>query len=318
MHAFSSANDRPASRIWAAGIRPLHGFTLVELLVVIAIVGVLVALLLPAVQAARGSARRTSCANQLRQLGLAIHAYESQHGAFPAAASLHAQERLPSISWRVLILPHIEESALFERIGTTPDGGARDWSAQTVAIALFACPSAPAQPDNPLLLKESKYYGVAGAPRAGGYLDLEDAQCGDLSNNGIFTPIRRTRIAKIEDGTSNTLAIGEREFSFHDWMTGAIWRDSPPTRICSFAASNIRYPINADRGYWGYFVGDLEAPAGAPKKMLLNDLNFGSLHSGGAQFCFGDASVHFLRDDIDFTVFEDLATIAGGEITDRR
>ncbi|QDU89430.1 Type II secretion system protein G precursor [Pirellulimonas nuda] len=295
----------------------LSGFTLVELLVVIAIVGVLTALLLPAVQSARGSARRSSCANHLRQLGLAVHAYESQHGAFPAGAQLHDQEKLPGVSWRVLILPHMEEGALYEQIGPTPDGGALDWSAQTVVIAPLVCPSTPAQQDNPLLLKESKYYGVAGALRSGGYLDLEDAQCGDLSANGFFFPGSRTRVAQIEDGTSHTLAIGERDTTFHDWMTGANWRDAPPTRVCSFAASNIRYPVNADRAEWGYFVGDFSVPPGAEKTILLNDLNFASLHPGGAQFCLGDAGVQFLSEEIDFTVYEDMATIAGGEVRGR-
>jgi len=289
-------------------------FTLVELLVVIAIIGVLVALVLPAIQAAREAGRRNGCANNFHQLGVAILDYEGDHRRFPPGARLHDSKDLPSISWRVMILPHIEAATVYEQINPTPDGGAASWDAQGVLIPTYVCPSAPPQSDSPLFLKESNYSGVAGAVRDNEYIDLEDVLCGDLCTNGVFFPGSRTRISKIEDGTSNTLAIGERNYTFRDWMTGASWRGIPPTRICNNPGSNVRYPINADKGYWGYFVGDSNAPIGTPKTMLLNDLHFGSDHPGGAQFCFADGSVHMFSDDIDITVFEDLATIAGHEV----
>ena len=281
---------------------------------VITIIGILLGLLLPAVQAAREAARRTQCLNNLKQMGIAIQSYHGLHGRFPPGSHLHEKEREPSISWRVMILPDMEETSVYEQINPLPDGGAANWSAEKLIIETYLCPSAPRPPDNPAIQKESHYSGVAGAPRDNELLDLEDAVCGDLATNGVFFPDSRTRIAKIEDGTSHTLAIGERTYIFRHWMSGAIWTGTPPTRICTGAVSNIRYPINADRNYFGYFVGDLEAPTAAPKSMLLNDLYFGSFHPGGANFCFADGSVHTLSDAMDFTIFEDMATINGSEV----
>jgi prepilin-type processing-associated H-X9-DG protein len=100
-------------------------------------------------------------------------------------------------------------------------------------------------------------------------------------------------------------------------MSGAEWMDTPPSMICTGASSNVVYPINADPSQVGYYVADPNAPSAASKKMLLNDLYFGSLHPGGAHFCFADGSLHFLSDaQLDFTVLQDLATIAGGETND--
>jgi prepilin-type N-terminal cleavage/methylation domain-containing protein/prepilin-type processing-associated H-X9-DG protein len=289
-------------------------FTLVELLVVIAIIGILLGLLLPALQAAREAARRKSCANNLRQLGIAIQSYHGQHGRFPPGARMHSVERRESVSWRVLILPFMEESAMYEQLNPLPDGGATDVSSEKRIVETYLCPSAPRPTDSPTTPKESHYSGVSGAARNNKIIDLEDIACGDLYVSGIFYPGSRTRIAQIEDGTSHTLAIGERTYIFRNWLSGATWLGTPPTRICTGATSNIRLPINADPKQFGYFAGDLDVPP-AERKVPLNDLAFASFHSGGAQFCFADGSVHMLPDSIDFTVFEDLSTIAGSEVS---
>jgi prepilin-type processing-associated H-X9-DG protein len=288
---------------------------LVELLVVITIIGVLLGLLLPAVQAAREASRRSRCANNLHQVGIALQSYHAQHGSFPPGAHLHALEWQPSISWRVMILPFLEESVAYERIHPTPDGGATDWTSRSLMIDAYLCPSAPPPSGTPNAAPVSHYSAVSGPGRNDSRIALESDQCGDIYTDGVFFPNSHTRIAKIEDGTSNTLAIGERTYIFRDWMTGAYWVDTPPTQICTGASSNIRYPINADVNQFGYYVGDGSAPANAKFSMLLNDLFFGSYHPGGAQFCMADGSVHMLADSIDFTVFGDLATIAGGEVT---
>jgi prepilin-type processing-associated H-X9-DG protein len=176
---------------------------------------------------------------------------------------------------------------------------------------LFACPSAEFKNDP---WKESHYYGIGGAISRPGRQSLENVVCGDLATNGVFYPDSITKIAKITDGTSHTLAIGERNYTFRSWMIGVTWAKTPTTRICSESSNNIRYPINASHSEYGYYVADGKAPPGGPFTMLGNNLFFGSKHSGGANFCFADGSVHFLHETIDFTIYEDMATIAGGEV----
>ena len=291
-------------------------FTLVELLVVITVISILLGILLPAIQAAREAARRTRCTNNLRQLGIAIQVYHDLHGHFPPGSRLHAVDREPGVGWRVLILPQIEETNLYEQIRPTPDGGVFDRNPRAQIMDVLVCPSDQQQVPDPLLPKRSNYAGVAGAGRDNERIDLEDSICGDVFIDGIFYPESRTKIAKIEDGTSHTIAIGERNYIFNndDWMTGATRVGMPATRICMDATKNVRYPINADSGQFGFFIGDTNAPSADQRTMLLNDLFFGSAHSGIAQFCLADGSVQTISDDIDFTIFADLATIAGGEV----
>jgi prepilin-type processing-associated H-X9-DG protein len=144
---------------------------------------------------------------------------------------------------------------------------------------------------------------------------LEKNLCGDLFTDGVLYPGSNTRIAEIRDGTSNTLAIGERTYIFRQWMLGATKYGNPPKRICSGSAHNIRYPFNANPFELedGFYKFDRDAPAAASKEMLLNDLFFGSEHPGGSQFSFADGSVHMLHDELDFTVYQNLATRDGGE-----
>ena len=296
------------------GLGTRAAFTLVELLVVITIISVLVGLLLPAVQAAREASRRTSCGNNLKQLGLALQSYHDQFGAFPPGSRFHETDRMPGISWRVLLLPYIEQAPLYEAISPLPNGGAADWTATYQELRLLSCPSAER---SPTAAKASHYDSVAGAGRGEHVWDLEDATCGDLALDGVLYPASHTRMAQIVDGTSHTVTIGERIYALTDWMTGASRLGHPPQRICSGASKNVRYPINANHRRFGYFVGDRTAPTGADLSMQFNDVFFGSEHGGGAQFAFADGSVHFLAEDIEFLTLQDLSTIQGGE-ADRR
>jgi prepilin-type processing-associated H-X9-DG protein len=97
-------------------------------------------------------------------------------------------------------------------------------------------------------------------------------------------------------------------------MDGATWLGTPPKEICTEAAKNVRFPINADQATFGYYVFDNSAPADARKDMLLNDLHFASKHPGGAQFCLADGSVQFLPETVDFSIYQDLSTKNGGEV----
>jgi prepilin-type N-terminal cleavage/methylation domain-containing protein/prepilin-type processing-associated H-X9-DG protein len=289
-------------------------FTLVELLVVIAIIGVLLALLLPAVQAARAAARRTHCANNLRQLGLGLQSYGGQQRAFPPSARLRDLDDEPGVSWRVLVLPYVEQQALHDRIRPRLDGGVTTWAPRTHFVEGFACPEI-SPPSGATTYKLSSYAAVAGAGREGEILDLEDNRCGDLDQDGVIYPDSRTKFSDITDGTSQTLLVGERLDAYWSWMEGATRVGDPPTELCSEAAKNIRAPLNANP--WdpnvGFYKGDAQAPAGAPKTALFNHLRFASEHEGGAHFSYADGSVQFLRDEIAFAVYQDLATRNGGE-----
>jgi prepilin-type processing-associated H-X9-DG protein len=297
-------------------------------LVVIAIIGLLIGMLLPAIQAAREAARRRSCSNNLHQLGVALQNYHDRNRAFPPGAYLHQTPNLSAISWRVLILNEIEETNLYQEIEPLPNGSAGNWNSQYVTITGFQCPSLPIEGDGPTTLKHAHYFGVAGPGRNGKRLVVpaDTSICGHVSYDGIFFPVFKsptagvslklprtgTRIAKITDGTSKTLAIGERSFRFNDWMTGSIWggTSSAPTLMCSRAAKNISNRINTTVNSTGQFVDE----NGTLVRMLDNDSSFGSLHSGGAQFCFADGSVDFISEEIDFTAYQDMTTIAGEEI----
>ncbi|NOZ41435.1 MAG: DUF1559 domain-containing protein [Planctomycetes bacterium] len=292
----------------------LFGFTLIELLVVITIISVLTGLLLPAVQAAREASRQTVCRNHLKQQMMAVLNYESQQGFLPAGARIHQQEYAKSTSWRVLLLPHLEEQALLELLDPTPEGGLNNHSAAEQIPATYLCPSA--SPDLPEVGKLPSHYGaVSGSGHtAEQRWDLDDTFCGDVFIDGVFYPDSKIRLGQITDGTAHTLALGERTYLLGDWVLGATWLNSPEEWLCVSASKNIRYPINASHAQFGYSLADPFAPDGAQRTILSNDLFFSSLHPGGAHFARVDGSVHFFDESIDFVLFEDLASRNGGEV----
>lgn len=292
------------------------GFTLVELLVVIAIISVLIGLLLPAVQQAREAARQTACANNCKQLGLALQSYESQHQRFPEGARAHAQANVVSFGWRVLILPNLEQQALYDRIGPDADGGvaAGGHNFSGTIVPAFHCPSDDRPEADLAVLKGSNYAGITGAGLPGYRTDLEDNSCGDLFNDGVLTYQTSVGPSDITDGLSKTIAIGERVYwaSLEEWTFGAKWRGDPVNRVCTGAIKNLRYPVNANLDNIGYYVRDPTVPP-ARRSVLRNDLLFGSRHPGGAMFTFADGSVDRIDNEIEFTVLQDLATRNGEE-----
>ncbi len=305
------------------------GFTLVELLVVIAIIGILVALLLPAVQAAREAARRMSCSNNLKNIVLAAHNYHDSFGAFCASAEL-ATESSTGVGMHIKLLPYLEEGVLGDLVDQALKKSANKSVGEVEAalsaallngdITVYWCPSRDdAEQEDYTAAGRAlvTYFGVTGGARNGNFYNLEDSHCGDVFNDGVFYPFEQVSMKKITDGTSQTLAIGERVYQLRSFFTGAFYSGGKPyspttTKVCSYAAKNMKWGITTPAAS-GYYVQEVETPAGAPKTVLFNDLYWGSEHPSGCHFAYADGSVHFLNSDMSVTVLRSMATRNGGE-----
>ncbi|EAQ81317.1 DUF1559 domain-containing protein [Blastopirellula marina] len=288
--------------------RKLLGFTLVELLVVIAIIGVLIALLLPAVQQAREAARRMQCSNQLKQIGLAMHNYHDTFGKFPAGA-MHIGNGLP---WLVKILPFIEQGALYEQFNMKATGWSQNNSAGTNSVETYFCPSfdeRAAQYADPGVLT-THYYGVAGpkgtnAANGAAYrydenpTDEPDFYGGYALQGvlGLYEKMGQIGFRDITDGTSNTLMVGEIswkgvETHYRPWYRGG---NGGIVRSATGGFKNIDAGINVPIGQW-------------------MSTSFGSNHPGGALFVSCDGSVSFYSETIDIATYKAAASRDGGEV----
>jgi prepilin-type processing-associated H-X9-DG protein/prepilin-type N-terminal cleavage/methylation domain-containing protein len=290
-----------------------RAFTLVELLVVIGIIGVLVSLLLPAVQAARGAARRISCANKMKQIGLALLSYESTYKVFPpgyiSKFTNTGDDTGPGWGWASMMLPQIEQDAIYRTINFDlpiehPNNGAR-----VASIPEFFCPADqirrvwPAKTrdaaGNPLAtvcdVAASNYVGVFGIGEPG------------IDGEGIFFRNSDVGIRQITDGTSQTLSIGERAHP----LGNATWVGSVTNAVLFPETNNPlgqRAPEHSSGMVLGH-VGEGVGPGGAG-----GDVNqFYSLHGRGVNFLFADGHVSFLVANMDYKTYLALATRAGGE-----
>lgn len=299
-------------------VRSRRGFTLVELLVVIAIIGVLVALLLPAVQAAREAARRMQCQNHLKQIGLALHNYHDTFLSFPPAG-IKSNET----SWHALVLPFLELRNLYEQFNFNQgayDSGTGHVGRNAVAlnrVAGFLCPSSPVDkmqlnlPSNqnaPEIINgvvpyTTHYYGVLGPkganPNGGNYIIGLTSGHGDHSKQGIFQCNDKIRIADVIDGTSSTFLVGENSLHlqqygsrFRSWMRGC------DTDNASGGARNI--------------VNGINTPVLATAT-VFNDIAMGSHHPGGTNFNLADGSVRFVSQTVNLGVYRSTASRDGGE-----
>lgn len=305
---------------------PKRGFTLVELLVVIAIIGVLVALLLPAVQAAREAARRMSCSNNLKNVILAAHNYHDSFGHFCASAERTGNSDA-GVGMHISLLPYLEQNNLEDTVDSALDSTTNRTLAEAnlsgvlyrTDLSVYWCPSRTREDKEDWTgegIGMATYFGVMGAKRNCSFYDLEDAHCGDIYNDGVFYPYETVNMKDITDGTSRTLAIGERTYSLRGFFTGAFYSGTEPynnvTKVCSYAAKNMRFGITTPEES-GYYV---QAENPEPHWRLIvpfNDLHWGSEHPGGAHFAYADGSVHFLNDDTELEIMRSLASRNGGE-----
>lgn len=305
-----------------------RGFTLVELLVVIAIIGILVALLLPAVQAAREAARRMQCSNNLKQIGLALHNYHDTYKVFPPGNLVRVTgQGVPppygdGWTWHARTLMFIEQGPLYDRISSvmgTDIGGVNSAPQQLAGrqtrITVFQCPSHPTGGNNPSKndYQLSTYNGVCGTTT---FNNDQMDQVTDIGYraNGIFYLNSNTSIADILDGTTNTFMVAE----VHDELKGApnsnrmrgsdrkynfsgAGDGNPPTDVSEYLIGMENDdPINANtRDANGFFNDDGEYA--------------GSYHPGGAQFLMADGSARFVAETLNMTTYRALSTRANGE-----
>lgn len=313
------------------------GFTLIELLVVIAIIAILVALLLPAVQQAREAARRSSCKNNLKQIGLAMHNYHDTFGTFPpgwVGANLGSPNTgldtanpdsfRNGFGWASMLLPSLEAGNLYDRFNfnlpTADQTAGQNANEPLLAqpLAVFQCPS-DSKPDqfdaedgngNIVRMATANYLGVFGVT------ELEDCEIGagvtetqQCRGEGTLFHNSRVRFRDITDGTSNTVIIGERTTFYENLNTKAdpfygTWpgiianSEEVAERILAHTAHGPNYALRKDGA--GNSLGD----AG----------DFGSSHKGGAQFVLGDGGVRFISENINEVTFQRLGMIADGQV----
>ncbi len=297
--------------------RPLNrGFTLVELLVVIAIIGILVALLLPAVQAAREAGRRIQCANNLHQLVIASHNYHDVHLVFPPGFLFEDPVTLEGPLWSAMLLPQLEQDVLFNTLqfgSPWDDDGQPNELACGTYISAFRCPSSVAVRHMTIQgitdRVPSNYLGCATgiAIRESG----PDPRASNFNLDGVYYNNSSTRIADVLDGTSSTVAIGEAEFDVtargidHGGTTHIVdhWYIGSPSINASEVSeclASTAVPVNA--------VFDETAFIDA------RELCFSSRHPGGAQVSFADGHVSIVSETIDAIVWAGLGTRAHGEV----
>lgn len=318
--------------------RFVRGFTLVELLVVIAIIGVLVGLLLPAVQSAREAARRISCSNNLKQLGLALHNHHDVRNSFPNGTNAHIKPGWPTQynkgSHLVKLLPFMEENSLYDMVDfgdTLPHVdtqlanigyGLRGWGTAGTAqkdLSILRCPSDGYT--NLPHVSHSNYAGSMGnqnMPEGGrcpgltgndfgtapaGHGDSGSA-CNGNNVSGVFDRFCwGAKLGDVTDGTSNVIAMGEIRPLCADHMQYHPW--SHHNAIWSATVAPINFPTcRNEQG------GKDDTTGGAEDcnhfRTWNMSMGFKSQHPGGAQFVLCDGSVHFIQEGIDYMTYQRL------------
>ncbi len=340
------------------------GFTLVELLVVIAIIGILVGLLLPAVQAAREAARRMQCSNNLKQLGLALHNYESSHKRLPVAIwsenplrntnGTSSQYDDDGYGWLTSILPYVEQSALYNQLNSyrgsglvagappmmgTPGALEKWWRANgapatgfvipggATIVPTFRCPSSalPAVCPQTFAIPGAATATSVSDPWSVGYATSDYKTCAEgqgADGTGMMGKLWEftgggIRFGDVIDGLSNTAMACESAYvtgststkwggsatpsapgNTTDWP---VWLGAPGSDECARTNGRFSNPINS---------------LTSPQNMFdaRDDDSAFSFHAGGAQFVFGDGSVHFMSQNIENITYSGMYTRNGGEV----
>ena len=346
---YREATHRKSADWQPSTTRPLHGFTLVELLVVIAIIGVLVALLLPAVQAAREAARRTQCFNQLHQFGVALQNYHSAFGQFPPGSQGDMCDPFSSWSWGVYLMPYLELQNTYDRLEIkqkSPDGCGGKWAVYgpedilrdpdrhqflDQPIGAFLCPSDEVPELNeefPILDTRGRLNETAISNyKAAANSRKEDADFGFFQYLSINLFVHENQYGFTEEMAADGV--------FGSWSTismNQIADGSSNTLAIGETVWQVREVITGAGNLYAseYDFGDqLMGTGNFPINCISNDLTvpsykrcrlatgvFRSHHPGGANFTLADASARFLSETIDLKVYRALFTIAGEEVVE--
>mgnify|MGYP000966083015 CR=1 FL=1 len=318
--------------------RAVQGFTLIELLVVIAIIGILVALLLPAVQAAREAARRLKCSNNLHQIGIAMQCYVSRWQKFPPAyfprtelknSNPSTWYQYPNWAWGSFLLRHLDQQALWDKIHTDWASGKIDPPgkdfldliqgpmgtlnpAAVVPLSVFACPTDPSGPLNHRKgnISKSNYRGVMGtgkSPSGAGATSWESLALSD----GVLMMGYGTPVTQITDGLSNTIAVTECPLdpstTNKSAYRGTLWAGMRGSTLAEdepgmLPISDCMWSVNGT-DQWRINGSGSQAP--------------GSYHANGCHELLCDGSVHFLTNAIDGTLLENLVCRNDGKLVGR-
>jgi prepilin-type N-terminal cleavage/methylation domain-containing protein len=295
--------------------RRQRALTLVELLVVIAIIGILVAILLPAVQWAREAARAASCRNNLKQIGIAIHSYQLAHAYYPPSSTTFIENGVWSgdptsyhlHSWASLILPELEQTNLHNLINYNVSSlDVANRAAAAVVVPIYRCPSYTGN----VYSLDPRYLQLSGQFALRNYVALGATTVDKLwkAPDGVIYWQAQIGPADLTDGLSRTLLIAEtRE------QDAAVWIDGSASSVSALIydpASSTYSDVVASLNYTPYY------PSGGQGIDCLWGPS--SRHVGGANHLFADGSVHYLMDTIDPLVYAAQTTRAGGESIDEK
>lgn len=309
--------------------RTRRGFTLIELLVVIAIIAILIALLLPAVQQAREAARRSTCKNNMKQLGLAIHNYHDVFNSFP----IGAQNGIRRPNWRIGIFPYIDQAPAYNKLDFSGNFYGNFSSTNTFLsdfqIPVYRCPSS-ALPPTVLSIHPNgsrgtgmaiDYVGIAGASTdpggQSGVCSPVMSRAGIWCENGLLAANVSFKIRDCTDGTSNTLIIAEQSGTNGTADSRSMWYGAYQGvrlggRSPSWTAGDDVWGAGITTIRDGYGINPSSQGAGGDN--LEGNTHLTSFHVGGVHALLADGAVRFISENIDFTTLKELAAKDDGQV----